>query len=375
MTPTQALIEIDEHKRDVAELDQDYGKILCEHIGNINKKIYKFSRYVAKRGESITIKVCENFVDGQGEKINRDALLKIALPNIAGNPKICDEPYYLRLSRHLLPRERRKQDIFTRSVERFLNSGYTQKKVYEVAKSYNFRYGYIPSVFDISKEDGFPYIAMEFFDTVDLLFWLKSQNNISRFIFFRNCVQLVKNYLHESHIAHCDIAIDNVLIFNGLPVLIDFGIHKDFSTDTDLTHLGEKMGKILYRSPELAEDARERGFWTDIYMLGIFLWVVWNAEIPREATLLFSGSNSKGYFPNSDLPQALRVIFGKATKENPADRYTCLQEMLIDIDYAYKEILPKLKRNLLFDDSWKKYVTHKTYVPVLEEIFNIIKNG
>ncbi|MEX2502583.1 MAG: protein kinase [Trueperaceae bacterium] len=82
-------------------------------------------------------------------------------------------------------------------------------------------------------------------------------------------------YVHGEGIVHRDLKPDNVLLDDGVPYLMDFGLAKtDQQATVALTQVGEVMGTVAYMSPEQAR-GREVDARSDLYAFGCLVhWAI-----------------------------------------------------------------------------------------------------
>ena len=81
------------------------------------------------------------------------------------------------------------------------------------------------------------------------------------------------SYCHSCKIIHRDLKPSNIMLKDGKPFVMDFGIAKMESDDGKLTKSGAIIGSPHYMSPEQAEgDRRKIDHRTDIYSLGMILY-------------------------------------------------------------------------------------------------------
>ncbi len=109
-------------------------------------------------------------------------------------------------------------------------------------------------------------------------------------------------YSHSKGLIHRDIKPENILFRNnGTPVLVDFGIAKDYSQSKNFTMTGTSIGTPYYMSPEQIKgqppDPRN-----DIYSLGIVLYEMLTGDIPYKGTDIITVAMKHERDPIPTLP-------------------------------------------------------------------------
>ncbi|MGH8508320.1 MAG: protein kinase domain-containing protein, partial [Gammaproteobacteria bacterium] len=88
---------------------------------------------------------------------------------------------------------------------------------------------------------------------------------------------------HKKGIVHRDVKPANILFRkDGTPLLSDFGIAKQLTTDLDLTQTGIFLGSPNYMAPEQAEPGSIDGR-ADIYALGVILYEMLTGVKPYQS--------------------------------------------------------------------------------------------
>lgn len=359
---TQALQEIKTYTGRLDRLPSEYGESLCAVLSKETGLNFDFRKYVGLGGEAIAIKAFQ-FPNATSEA--KDVLAKFCLPTKAmidatQNPDKSTE-HFLKVAGNLLARSKRGNhpDVLTIPVMRFLKAGWIQQELYDLFVSSGFRYGYFPQVFHVGTLK-FPFVVMEYIPESNLIVWLENHTKVERLRFFVNLVCMIEEYLHKKRIAHCDLKAENILVKNDKPVLIDFGNHRNKGKEERLTKAGDELGTALYLEDEMIKKSMDRGYQTDIYMLGKLLVVFWNKREPQTRIDFLNDSHL--------LPQSLYEIFIRCI-DKTARLYSDISDLRVDIQMA----LVDFENQSLSDGRWKEFVQNPIYIPVLETIFTILE--
>ena len=129
----------------------------------------------------------------------------------------------------------------------------------------------IRQVYDYGDIDGRPAIVMEYLDGDDLKTKLKLGQRFKEVDLKRWWNQLVSalNYTHQKGIVHRDIKPGNIFVDReGNIKLLDFGIAK-VRESISRTQTSQKLGTLMYMSPEQVKDSKHIDYRTDIYSLAV----------------------------------------------------------------------------------------------------------
>jgi len=142
------------------------------------------------------------------------------------------------------------------------------------------------------------------------------------------------DFLHKKDIIHRDIKPANILFHgDGTPILTDFGVAKQESTDSRLTKDGTALGSPYYISPEQAESKPVDGR-ADIYSLGIILYEMLTGKKPFQGDSDIQIIISHLSDPVPTLPAGLeqyQELVDRMIAKNPDERFSTAEEMLLYI--------------------------------------------
>ena len=129
----------------------------------------------------------------------------------------------------------------------------------------------IRQVFGYGSIDGRPAIVMEYLDGADLKARMKSGQRFTQEELVKWWNQLVDalNYTHQKGVVHRDIKPGNIFVDKaGNVKLLDFGIAK-VRDSISSTQTGQKLGTLMYMSPEQVRDSKHLDYHTDLYSLAV----------------------------------------------------------------------------------------------------------
>lgn len=144
---------------------------------------------------------------------------------------------------------------------------------------------HIRQVYDYGTIDGRPCIVMEYLEGADLSDRLKRGEHFSDAQLTRwwnNMVDILQ-YTHQQGVIHRDIKPSNIFITDtGELRLLDFGIAKIKSSIT-LTQTGNRMGTLMYMSPEQVRDSKNLDYRSDIYSLAVTFYHLVSGKAPYDS--------------------------------------------------------------------------------------------
>lgn len=165
-------------------------------------------------------------------------------------------------------------------------------------------------------DDGMPYFVMDFIEGETLSHAIK-RTDFTTAQKLRAAIQVTKAlaYAHKNNIVHRDIKPGNVLIDREENArVVDFGIAL-ITEDTDImrSEAGLTIGTLSYMAPEQHSGAAFATSASDIYSLGVMMYLMFGGVVPR-----------LGYPPpthyNPKMPEALSAIIMDCLSEEPSQR-------------------------------------------------------
>jgi serine/threonine protein kinase len=264
----------------------------------INKSIGKYN-ITRKIGEGGMASVYE----GIHEKLGTKVAIKILSPILARNPQL---------------------------RQRFEN---------EANFMASLNHPHITRVLDIEEQDETLAIVMELLEGEDLDDCVKRTGPISNAevkVIFTQVLNAF-DYAHSKGIIHRDIKPANIFIDRNNQVkILDFGIAKIFGTGNEMTQTGTQMGTPVYMSPEQVKGEKSIDHRSDIYALGITLYLMLTGKAPYES----AEESSFEIFTkivNEPIPHLSNnsfydAIIQKAVSKDRNERYQTVNEMQKALD-------------------------------------------
>jgi serine/threonine protein kinase len=144
-------------------------------------------------------------------------------------------------------------------------------------------------------------------------------------------LSLICHALEHAHkvTIHRDISPENVMVMpNGDVKLLDFGLAKITTMDSNLTRIGVSLGKIQYSAPEQRMDAKNVDHRTDIYSLGVMFFEMLSGQLPLGSSNLRSLAK--------DLPPEVDHLVAKTIAPDPEERYDSAEEFRLALLNTYQ---------------------------------------
>lgn len=205
----------------------------------------------------------------------------------------------------------------------------------------------IATIFDLGKERGRYYTAMEFLQGSDLEQLVKKEGPFApdRALAVARQVAEALDHAHTYGIVHRDVKPSNIILADdGSARLTDFGVARLGGQETVLTHAGDILGSPVFMSPEQVRGAENADGRSDLYSLGATLYVLLSGKLPFAAKTL-AATISQIVHDNplpletavSDLSPAVASLVKRLMAKLPAARFQTGKEFCDAVD----EVLQK----------------------------------
>jgi len=183
-------------------------------------------------------------------------------------------------------------------------------------------------IFDFGETEGMPYIIMEYVDGPTLYNQYNSgQVSHLEAVRVTEAVTTGLEHAHQAGVLHRDIKPSNILLtLDGTPKITDFGLARM----SGKTESGIVYGTPGYTAPEVLKDPEKVGKHTDLFAVGVMLYVMIAKKMPETA-----------YIPLSRIAEvstSFDDILRKAVHPTPAMRYKQAEDLKADLKYLYKEL-------------------------------------
>lgn len=183
---------------------------------------------------------------------------------------------------------------------------------------------------------------------------------------FKDILNAVKQ-LHSYGIIHRDLKPDNILMTDdGIIKVIDYGLVKliDFSS---ITRTGDNIGSPMFMAPEQIVDSKHITTKSDIYSLGVILYLMFTKSYPYDVTsleeLIYKIINVPIVPPsekNNNIPIYIEKIIYKSLAKKDYNRYQTIDEFYKSFDDITNanDITPSTYYAWLINEK-KVYETYK----------------
>ena len=178
----------------------------------------------------------------------------------------------------------------------------------EIKLAARLNHPHILPLFDSGTADGMLYYVMPYVEGESLRERLDRDKKlpIDEAVRFAQGIASALDYAHRQGIVHRDVKPENVMLYEGMPMVMDFGIAKAVSaagTET-LTQTGMMVGTPAYVSPEQAAGEINLDGKSDQYSLACMLYEMISGERP------FSGNTPQSIMAKrfTETPTSLQSL-------------------------------------------------------------------
>ena len=198
----------------------------------------------------------------------------------------------------------------------------------------------ITLVYDFGFEGEVPYLVQEFLTGEDLDQKILRRDEIPLTVKLDYLLQAAQGlgFAHEHGITHRDVKPSNLRVLeDGRVKIMDFGIAKLASGETQLTQTGTTLGTPAYLSPEQLRGDEVDGR-SDIYSFGALAYelLIYRRMFDAQTiSALFFQILHQAPNPLSsgldDCPKELNELMVRCVAKEPADRYQSFVEIIQDL--------------------------------------------
>lgn len=310
---------------------------LDEHVGSNPELLAELRALLARADED------PDFLDRLGERVvgqrAREALLALEHDRLA---EALRDRYRLRrrigrggmAAVYLADDLRHERSVAVKVLSSDLAAAVgAERFLAEIRTTANLQHPLILPLFDSGEAHGFLYYVMPYVEGESLRDRLDRERQlpVDDAVGIARDLADALDYAHRQGIVHRDLKPGNVLLHEGKPFLMDFGIAlalEESDREARLTQTGHSVGTPLYMSPEQATGQETVGPPSDLYSLGCMLHEMLLGEPPhtgptRQAIL--AGIMTEEVAPLTErrrsVPAHVDAAVRRALEKLPADRF------------------------------------------------------
>lgn len=270
----------------------------------------------------------------QFEKLGRYRVMQLIGEGGMGSVYKAHDPKLDRLIAIKVPRFDVPRSDLTVVVQRFLREARSAAQV---------RHPNVCPIYDVDEHEGMPFVVMAFVDGESMAEHLRvrpSNTDPADTVRLIRQIAVGLRAVHSHGIVHRDLKPANILIDReGQALLTDFGLARPDNESQRLTMHGAVIGTPGYMAPEQAAGESDRiGPWTDLYSLGVMMYVTLTGQLPYQGsvlTVLIKQLEQPPPPPTSlraDIDAPLESLVLKAMARRPEDRFQSVQQFIDAVD-------------------------------------------
>ena len=203
----------------------------------------------------------------------------------------------------------------------------------EIKVAARLNHPHILPLFDSGETHGILFYVMPYVEGETLRERLDRQHQlpIDESLHLSRAIASALDYAHRQNVVHRDVKPENIMLYEGEPMVMDFGIAKAVSAggSETLTQTGVVIGTPAYVSPEQASGEVKIDGRSDQYSLACVLYEMLAGERPftgPTAQAVLAKRFSEAPRPIGELrgnvPQRVELALSKAMAPDPLDRFS-----------------------------------------------------
>ncbi|PCJ52034.1 MAG: hypothetical protein COA79_24980 [Planctomycetota bacterium] len=213
----------------------------------------------------------------------------------------------------------------------------------------------ITQIYEFGTFDGFYLIVMEFVEGTSLKALHANLNKIEPYAVCEMLSHIASGLAAgaSKNIVHRDIKPENIQISKqGVCKILDYGLAKDESGNSQMTMAGGILGTPSFMSPEQCKGDKVT-YHADIYGLGTSAYYLLTGEVPYKADSQLAVLNMHCNAPipdprtkNPDIPESLSNFVMKLMAKKPTDRCESADQVVTDLQdilYSISDRVPLSK--------------------------------
>ncbi|MDQ8164519.1 MAG: protein kinase [Gemmatimonadota bacterium] len=231
----------------------------------------------------------------------------------------------------------------------------------EIQVTASLHHPHLLPLFDSGEADGALYYVMPYIEGETLRQRLsrERQLGVSDALRFATAIGGALDYAHRHGVIHRDLKPENVLIHDGQPLVMDFGIALAVSNagGPRITQSGLSLGTPHYMSPEQASGGGQIDPRSDLYSLGAMLYEMLVGDPPHTGSTIqaviarvLADKPASVRASRDSVPEHVDAAVMRALAKLPADRFATAAEFTDALAEAAPlapvptEMVPALRR-------------------------------